>query len=145
MNCIVLFLNPVLCCQSFQSVPVYNFANMPAMSYRSDLFASSCRVNIWEPAVYFNVLLISTVSRVGLPSFLIQTAMSDSKSLNISLLEAMISSKTEHVFLLNLSDLTLHIIFDTWWASMNDGSKWPIGWNNSRHAPSWLFYLHCRI
>jgi hypothetical protein len=25
---------------------------------------------------------------------------------------------------------------------MNGGSKQPIAWNNSRHAPSWQFYLH---
>jgi hypothetical protein len=28
---------------------------------------------------------------------------------------------------------------------MNEGSKRPIPWNNPRHAPSWEFYLHCRI
>ena len=28
---------------------------------------------------------------------------------------------------------------------MNVGSKRPIAWNNSRHAPSWQFYLHCGI
>jgi len=28
---------------------------------------------------------------------------------------------------------------------MNGGSKWPIAWNNSRHPPSWQFYLHCGI
>jgi hypothetical protein len=44
-----------------------------------------------------------------------------------------------------LSDLTLQIIFDAWWASMNVDSKQPIGWNISRHAPLWRFYLHCRI
>jgi len=26
---------------------------------------------------------------------------------------------------------------------MNISSKRPIAWNNSRHAPSWRFYLHC--
>ena len=26
---------------------------------------------------------------------------------------------------------------------MNIGSKWPIAWNNYRHAPSWRFYSHC--
>jgi len=71
--------------------------------------------------------------------------MSDSKSLNTSLLEVMISSKNEHVFIRDLSDLILQIIFDAWWASMNEGLKWPIAWNNSRHALSWRFYLHCRI
>jgi len=57
----------------------------------------------------------------------------------------MISSKNELVFIRDLSDLTLPIIFDAWWASMNVDSKRPIGWNNSRHAPSWRLYLHCRI
>jgi hypothetical protein len=28
---------------------------------------------------------------------------------------------------------------------MNVGSKRPDVWNNFRHAPSWQFYLHCRI
>jgi hypothetical protein len=71
--------------------------------------------------------------------------MSDTKSLNSSLLEVMISSKKEHVFIRDWNDLTLQIIFDAWWASMNIGSKRPIPWNNSRHAPSWRFYLHCGI
>ena len=71
--------------------------------------------------------------------------MSDTQSLNTSLLEVMISSKNERVFIRDLSDLTLQIIFDAWWASMNVGSKQPIAWKNSRHAPSWRFYLHCGI
>jgi len=69
--------------------------------------------------------------------------MSDSQSLNTSLLEVMITSKNERVFIRDLSDLTLQIIFDVWWASMNIGSKRLIACNNSRHAPSWRFYLHC--
>jgi len=28
---------------------------------------------------------------------------------------------------------------------MTEGSKWPIAWNNSRHALLWRFYLHCGI
>jgi hypothetical protein len=28
---------------------------------------------------------------------------------------------------------------------MNVGSKRPIAWNNSKHAPLWRFYLHCGI
>jgi len=28
---------------------------------------------------------------------------------------------------------------------MNEGSKWPISWNNSRHVPSCRFYLYCEI
>jgi len=57
----------------------------------------------------------------------------------------MSASKNERVFISVLSDLSLQIIFDAWWASMNDGSKRPIDWNNSRHATSWRFYLHCGI
>jgi hypothetical protein len=71
--------------------------------------------------------------------------MSDTQSLNTSLLEVMISSKNERVFIHDLSDFTLQIILDAWWASMNEGSKRPIYWKNSRHAPSWRFYLHCGI
>jgi hypothetical protein len=57
----------------------------------------------------------------------------------------MISSKNERAFIRDLSDHTLQIIFDAWWASMNVGSKRPIAWKNSRHPPSWRFYLHCGI
>jgi len=57
----------------------------------------------------------------------------------------MISAKNERVFIRDMSDLTLQIIFDAWWASMNVASKRPIAWKNSRHAPSWRFYLHCGI
>ena len=71
--------------------------------------------------------------------------MSDSQSLNTSLLVVMICCKNKRVFICDLSDLTLQTIFDAWWASMNEGSKRPIAWNNSRHAPSWRFYLHCGI
>jgi hypothetical protein len=71
--------------------------------------------------------------------------MLDTKSLNDSLLKVMISSENECVFIRNLGDLTLKIILDAWWASLNVGSKRPIAWNASRHAPSWRFYLHCGI
>jgi len=57
----------------------------------------------------------------------------------------MSSSKNELVFICDLSDLTLQLIFDAWWASMNVNLKWPIAWNNSRHVPSWRCYLHCWI
>jgi len=46
------------------------------------------------------------VSQVGLPSFVIQTAMSDSKSINTSLFEVMIPSKNECVSIGDISDLT---------------------------------------
>jgi hypothetical protein len=71
--------------------------------------------------------------------------MLHTQSLNTSLQEVMISSKNERVFIRDSSDLTLQIIFNAWWASMNVGLKRPITWKNSRHAPSWRFYLHCRI
>jgi len=71
--------------------------------------------------------------------------MSDSKSLNTSLLEVMISSNNERVFICDLNDLTLQIIFDGWWASMNVGLKCSIACKNSRYVPSWRFYLHSGI
>jgi len=46
MNFIMLFLNGVLRGQSLQSVLVFNFTNMHAMSYWSDYFPSSSGVNI---------------------------------------------------------------------------------------------------
>ena len=92
MKCIVLFLNRVLRGQSLQSNLVYNFTNMHAMSYRSEIFTCSSRVIIEEPAVCFSVSLLTAVFQVGLPSYLIPTTMSDSKSLNTSLLKVMISS-----------------------------------------------------
>jgi len=61
------------------------------------------------------------------------------------LLDVIISSKKDHVLIRDLSVLTLQIIFNACWDSMNIGSKRPIAWNNSRHAPSWQFYLHRRI
>jgi hypothetical protein len=79
------------------------------------------------------------------PAFEFSPAMSDTQSLHTSLLEVMMSSKSERVFLCDLSDLTLQISFDAWWASKNVGSKRPIAWKNSRHAPLWRFYLHCGI
>jgi len=85
------------------------------------------------------------VFRVGSSSILIRTAILDSKALNTSFLEIMISSKIERVFNRDLSNLALQIIFDAWWASMNEVSKWPIAWNNSRHALWWWFYLNCGI
>jgi hypothetical protein len=46
INCIMLFLNGVLRSQSLQSVLVFNFTNMHAMSYWSDYFPCSSRGNI---------------------------------------------------------------------------------------------------
>jgi hypothetical protein len=63
--------------------------------------------------------------------------MLDTQSLNTSLLKVMTSSKNEIVFIRDLSNLTLQMIFNAWWASMNVGLKPPITWNNSRHVPSW--------
>jgi len=142
MNCIVLFLNWVSPGQSLQSNVVYNFTNIPAMPNRFDFFTCSSRFNIEEPAVCFTVPCLSAVFRVGLPSCLIFTAMSDSKSLNTSLLEVMISFKNECVLIRVLGNLTLWFIFDAWWAGMNVDSKRPSAWNDTRHAPWWRFYLH---
>jgi hypothetical protein len=55
----------------------------------------------------------------------------------------MISSNNDHVCIRDLSDHTFQSIFDEWWASMNVVPKHPVAWNNSGHASSWRFYLHC--
>jgi len=94
---------------------------------------------------YLTILLLLTVLQLELRSFQIPTTMLDSQSINPSLLEVMISSKNEQVFICDLSDLTLQIIFNTWWASMNVGSKHPMVWNDSWHASLWRFHLHCGI
>jgi len=115
MDCIVVFLNRVLQGQSLESKLVYNFTNMHAMSYRSELFTCSSRVNISDTTVCFAVSLLLAVYRVGLPSLVIPTTMSDSKFFHTSFLEVMISSKHEGVFICDLSDITSQIIFDVWW------------------------------
>jgi len=121
MKCITLFLNGILHGQSLQSVLVSNFTNMHATSYRSDFFGCRSRVNIEEPTFCITITLFSAVSQVRSPSFPISTTMSDSKSLNTSLLEDIMSSKNECVCISDFSDLTLQIIFDAWWASINVG------------------------
>jgi len=145
MNCIVLFLNQVLCGQSLQSNLVYNFTHMHAMSYRSDFFTCSSRVNNQAPAVCFAVLLLSAVFQVGLPSCLFPNMMLDSPCLNTSLLDVVMCSKDERVLIRDLGDLIIQILLDAWWASMNVDSNRPIAWNKSRHTSSWQFYLHCRV
>jgi len=116
------------------------------MSPRSYIFlACSSRVNIFEPAFYFGIMSILTVSQVKLHSFQIHTAMLDSKLLNTSLIEVIVYSKNAHVFICDLSNVTLNIILNAWWAYMNVGSTHYIAWDNSRYAPSWHVYLHCGI
>jgi len=119
---------------------------MHAMSHRSDFFlAWSSKVNIQEPAFYVTITYFLTVTQIEFLRDQFPTAMSDTKSLNTLLLEVTISSKNECVFICDLSDHTLQMIFDASWASINEGLKRPIAWNNSRHAPLWRFYLHCGI
>jgi len=55
----------------------------------------------------------------------------------------MISFGNQRVSIWDLSDLTFEIILDSWWASINVGSKHPVAWTHSGQAPSWGFYLHC--
>jgi len=109
------------------------------------LFASSSKVNIEQPAFSFTIRYLDAVPWHVLPSLQILTTMWDSKSFTTSFLEDKISSKNECVFIHNLSDLTLQIIFDAWWASINVGSEQSIGCNNYWNAATWGFYLHCGI
>jgi len=65
MYCIVLFINQVLPSQSLQSVLVYNFTNMHAMSYRSDFFACRCSQCLrTRSLLYYNVTFVSLLSRI---------------------------------------------------------------------------------
>jgi hypothetical protein len=65
MYCIVLFLNQVLPGQSVQSVLVYNFTNMHAMSYRSDFFAWSCSEYLRIRSLrYYNITFGSLSSQI---------------------------------------------------------------------------------
>jgi len=145
IHCSMLFLNEGLCGQSLQSVLVINITNMHAMSDWSEYYPCSCRVNIVQSRMCFTVSLFSALSPVGLPSFRNSSTMLDTQSLNNSLLEVLICSKNECVIIGDLSDLTVQIIFDAWWASMNIGSKRSNSWKNSRHAPSWQFNFYCAI
>ena len=91
------------------------------------------------------VTLLPAVFRVESSSVVIRTATLDSKCLETSSLQVMISSKNTSVFIRDSSDLTLQIIFYAWWASMDINSKWLIALNNPRHGPSWRLYLNCGI
>jgi len=91
------------------------------------------------------ITYLLTITKIQLRRVQFATAMSDTKSVNTSLLEVIISSKNEHVFIRYSSDLTLQIILDAWWASINVGLKRSIAWNNARHTPLWRFYVPCGI
>jgi len=71
--------------------------------------------------------------------------MSDSKSLNTSLLEVVICFYNEPAFIFELNDICWQTIVDAWPAEINISFKYSIGWNNFRHAPLWQFYLDCQI
>ena len=127
-------------------VLVFNFTNMHALSHWSDLFlACSSKVNISEPAFYLTIMYPLTVTQLKLPRIQFPTAMSNTKSLNTSLLEVVIPSQNDCIFIRDVSDYTLPIIFDARWASMNVSWKRLIAWNDSRQAPLWRFNLNCWI
>jgi len=145
LKCIVLFRNRVFRGQFIQYVLVYYFTNMDAVSHRTDFFACIARVNIYKPGYHCTISLLLADTEVRWPRFYIPAAMSESTSLNTLILEIMMTSKKKPVLIRDLSDLTLLIIFDAWWASMNEESKHPTTSNNSRYVSSCWFYLHCQI
>ena len=57
-------------------------------------------------------MYLLTVTQIELRRVQFPTAMSDTICLNTVLLDVMISSKNERVFIRDLSDLTLQIIFN---------------------------------
>lgn len=60
-----------------------------------------------------------------------------------SLLEVMYSAKEERVFIRDLSDVRLQMMFDDWWTSMKVETKKTIVWSTSRHASAWRFFKLC--
>jgi len=54
-----------------------------------------------------------------------------------------ISSKNAPDLICALTDITLQLIFNVWWASKNTGSERPIAWNTSARAPSRQFHFPC--
>jgi hypothetical protein len=89
---------------------------------------------------YLTMTYSLTVTQIESHRVQFPTMMSDTTSLNTSLLEVMITSKNERIFIPHVSDLNVQIIFDAWQVSIYVGSKQPIAWNNSIHAPSWRFH-----
>ena len=90
---------------------------MHAMSHRSEFFLpSSFKVNIEEPAFNLTIMYLLPVTQVELPRVQFPTWLSDTKSLKSVLQEIMISTKNECVVICDMSELTLQIIFTTWWA-----------------------------
>jgi hypothetical protein len=69
--------------------------------------------------------------------------MLDSKCLNISLLEVMISSNNEGVSYQDLYSLTVPITFDVWWVLTIVGSQLSIGWWSSNPALAWRSNWRC--
>ena len=61
------------------------------------------------------ITYLLTVTQIELPRVQFPTAMSATKSLDTSLLEVMISSNNERVFIRDLSNHTLQMIFDAYW------------------------------
>jgi hypothetical protein len=95
--------------------------------------------------IYLTIRYLLTVTQIELCKVQFPILMSDTKSLNTSLLEVMISSKAENVYIHGVSDHFEQIIFDACCSSMHVFWKRPICWNNSRLAPSWQFYVHWRL
>jgi len=127
MNSATSFRNAAFNCQSFQYVLACSFTNMHAVSLSSGcILAHSSRVTSKESTFYIPITYLLTVSQVKLDSVQSPSAMSNSKSLSTLLLEVMISSMNEPVFIRYLPDLTVQIIFDAWWASIDVGSKYLI-------------------
>ena len=113
MKCLALYLNCIFNSQSFQYVLVYNFTTMHAMSHRAYfVVARSSWVNSYEPGFFSTIPYLLTSFQVRLRSCQIPTAISDPRSSYRLLLDVMMSSKNEHVFICDLNNLTLQIIFD---------------------------------
>jgi len=145
MKCIALLLNCVVHSLSFQYILVYNFANMHAMSHRSDFFCLQLKSNNLRTPIlpYYNVTFVS-LSRV------IVQRSSANHDVGFKIIEYLI--------------VTVYDIFQNWscvylwfeqpyitkhlWCEVHfnecrfEMSYWL---ENSSHSLLWKFYLHCRM
>jgi len=83
-----------------------------------------------------------TVSQPEKHSYQLPPAMSDDQSIDTSLLEIIISTKNEQLFIGGLTGLAFQNNIDDWRISMNVVLKYPLERKHSKDALSWHFYLH---
>lgn len=138
MNCIVSLPTWFFTGQSFQYVRLLNITTIHGMSHRLYYsLACSSRAIIEEPASYYMVAKLVTITQLKLCSIQFPTAMSDSNSVNSFLLEVIMSSQNKSIFSHDSFNHTWQMILIASRTTLNAASKRHILWNDSSQAPSW--------